>query len=74
MLSIVLGLLLVLVILFILLALFNYKLPVWACYKMGWHLAPEKIGFDGCSCFGLCPRCGHKVLQDSQGNWFGVEN
>ena len=48
----------------------NPKLPVWACTRMGWHLAPQAIGFDGCSCKGTCPRCGKHVLQDSQGNWF----
>ena len=54
----------------VLTAIFNNKLPVWFCHKMGWHLAPKKMGFDGCSFTGECPRCGKKVLQDSQGNWF----
>jgi hypothetical protein len=48
----------------------NKHLPRWFCDKMGWHLAPESIGFDGCSMNGTCPRCGEHVLQDSQGNWF----
>jgi len=49
---------------------FNRWLPRWFCDKMGWHLPPEWRGFDGCSFTGVCPRCGEKVLQDSQGNWF----
>jgi hypothetical protein len=48
----------------------NKHLPVWACTRMGWHLAPQSMGFDGCSLKGICPRCGKHVLQDSQGNWF----
>lgn len=51
-------------------ALFNAKLPAWFCHRLGWHLAPLKIGFDGCSLTGSCSRCGKAVLQDSQGNWF----
>lgn len=52
------------------LTLRNRWLPVWFCQHMGWHLAPTTQGFDGCSVTGVCPRCGKKVLQDSQGNWF----
>ena len=51
-------------------AFFNTRLPVWFCNKMGWHLKPVKIDFDGCSLTGVCSRCGKFVLQDSQGNWF----
>jgi hypothetical protein len=40
--------------------------------KLGWHLQPLQLGFDGCSLFGICPYCGKKVLQDSQGNWFMI--
>lgn len=40
------------------------------CNKIGWHKAPLKQGFDGCSSNGTCPRCGKKVLQDSNGDWF----
>ena len=53
---------------------FNSKLPKWFCDKMGWHLKPESLEFDGCSYVGICPRCGKKVLQDSQGNWFAAIN
>lgn len=42
------------------------------CNVMGWHKRPQLIGFDGCSLGGACPRCGRRVLQDSQGNWFGI--
>jgi hypothetical protein len=51
-------------------AIINKYLPKWFCDKMGWHLEPDLQGFDGCSFNGTCPRCGKKVLQDSQGNWF----
>jgi len=54
----------------ILIRVFNKFLPVWFCKILGGHIAPTKQGFDGCSKNGICPRCGKKVLQDSQGNWF----
>ena len=54
------------------LALCNKWLPIWFCNNMGWHLAPKSQGFDGCSLNGKCPRCGKKVLRDSQGNWFAT--
>ncbi len=54
------------------LPLLNDRLPIWFCNHMGWHLAPRQQGFDGCSFNGICPRCGKRVLQDSQGNWFDV--
>lgn len=40
------------------------------CKFPGWHKAPLKQGFDGASFHGKCPRCGKKVLQDSNGDWF----
>lgn len=43
---------------------------VWFCREMDWHQQPTKMGFDGCSLNGRCPRCNKRVLQDSQGNWF----
>ena len=55
---------------FIVTCLCNRWLGRWACDLMGWHLAPDHQGFDGCSFFGICPRCGKRVLLDSQGNWF----
>lgn len=55
----------------ILLCLCSRWLPKWyACDGMGWHKAPQSIGFDGCSNNGVCPRCNRSVMQDSQGNWF----
>jgi len=53
-----------------LLTLFNKYLPKWFCDKLHWHLAPKHKASDGCSLSGICPRCGEKVMQDSQGNWF----
>jgi hypothetical protein len=47
-----------------------FKKTTWFCSFMGWHLEPENKGFNGCSMNGVCPRCGNKVLLDSQGNWF----
>lgn len=56
--------------LFTLLIIDKFSKSKWFCEKMGWHKAPKIIGNDGCSSTGMCPRCGQKVLQDSQGNWF----
>jgi hypothetical protein len=66
----VLILLVVVFLVLLILSIFNKFLPKWVCTKMGWHLAPEKTGFDGASLNGTCPRCDKHVLQDSQGNWF----
>ena len=60
------------------LAFLNEYLPFrWFCDKLGWHCAPEehaRSGIDNRNCMihrrGICPRCGKKVMQDSQGNWF----
>ena len=52
------------------LATVNDLLPIFFCDRLGWHIAPDRQFFDGCSLVGICPRCGKKVLQDSQGNWF----
>ena len=49
---------------------FNKYLPVWVCKVFGWHLAPLEQEFDGSSKNGVCLRCGKRLLQDSQGNWF----
>lgn len=57
--------------LFILMALLNKWLPKSiGCDMLHWHMAPTEQGFDGASFNGICPRCGKRVLQDSQGNWF----
>lgn len=60
----------IVLVIFILLALFNKYLPRWFCDYLGWHLAPRATWSDGCSFTGICPRCGKKLLQDSMGNWF----
>ena len=55
----------------LLLVLSNKYLPRWFCDNFGhWHLAPKSQTFDGCSAIGNCPRCGRRVMQDGQGNWF----
>lgn len=54
----------------LLLALVNHHLPIWFCDHMGWHFPGNTQGFDGCSFTSTCARCGKKILQDSQGNWF----
>ena len=30
------------------------------------------VGFDGAPLTAVCAFCGHRILQDSQGNWFSV--
>jgi len=45
-------------------------LPRWACDRLGWHLMPKELSSDGFNVIGKCPRCGKKIMQDSQGNWF----
>jgi hypothetical protein len=47
----------------------KYKLKFF-CHDLRWHKAPLKQGHDGASYTGACPRCGKKVLQDSNGDWF----
>jgi hypothetical protein len=44
----------------------------WACDHLDWHKPCPPWGFDGASLSGRCCRCGRRVLQDSQGNWFAV--
>jgi hypothetical protein len=57
--------------LLLILSSLNKYLPVWFCLNFGhWHLPPKQFGFDGCSSFGICPRCEKRVMQDGQGNWF----
>jgi hypothetical protein len=55
------------------LIIFNKFLPKWMCENLHWHLPPKLQDFDGCSSYGTCPRCGKRVLKDSQGNWFEAE-
>ena len=58
--------------LFVLMIISRYSKSTWFCRKLDWHLEPKTQGFDGLSFEGTCSRCSKKVLQDSQGNWFGV--
>ncbi len=39
---------------------------------LGWHDC-DATGFDGASFTGTCKYCGKKCLQDSQGNWFTLD-
>ena len=59
------------IVLLMVLTLNNKRLPKYFCTHFPyWHLPPEKVGFDGCSMTGTCPRCGKNVLCDSNGDWF----
>ena len=45
----------------------------WFCENFDWHYVTKKSmddRFDGCSLHSRCTRCGKKVIQDGQGNWF----
>ena len=50
---------------------FTFLLKSWKflCKFPSWHIA-KASGFDGCSNTGTCIRCGKKVLQDNNGDWF----
>jgi hypothetical protein len=42
-----------------------------SCKWFGWHNGQGGPSFhDGCSLHAVCSKCGAKVMQDSQGNWF----
>ena len=42
-----------------------------SCDTFGWHNGSGGTqSFDGCSVHAICGKCGKKVMQDSQGNWF----
>ena len=44
------------------------------CAVLPWHTPKVGIGsFNGCSFASICKRCGKRILQDSQGNWFTVD-
>ena len=47
------------------------KKPFACC--LGYHRPIGKPDFDGCSLICHCEKCGNKLLQDSQGNWFDVD-
>lgn len=40
------------------------------CDVLDWHRPRSEVGFDGASFTSTCDRCGSRILQDSQGNWF----
>lgn len=44
-----------------------------SCTYFGWHNGDGgHITFDGASNQSHCSKCGAKVLQDGQGNWFEI--
>ena len=43
------------------------KIGLWFCREMDWHLAPISQGWDGCSSYGTCPRCGRCVWRRRMG-------
>ncbi len=50
----------------------NKKLHHWFCRHLGWHTPDIYRSFDGCSYESTCKWCKRKILQDGQGNWFGI--
>ena len=46
----------------------------WTCKVFGWHNGKaggkDTAYYDGCSLHSVCSKCGKKVMQDGQGNWF----
>lgn len=45
---------------------------IFRCDILDWH-SPKEIGFNGVNFCSYCKRCGRRILQDSQGNWFSIE-
>ena len=43
------------------------------CCWMDWHTPSNWLTWDGASFGSWCHRCGLRILQDSQGNWFSIE-
>lgn len=56
--------------LFVFLFINVFSSSTWFCTFWGWHKAPKHQTNDGVNQKGTCSRCGEKVMQDSQGNWF----
>lgn len=50
------------------------KLRKFKCNILDWHKPQKQIGFDGASFCSTCRYCGKEILQDSQGNWFKLED
>lgn len=48
-------------------------LAFWLDKHLGWHNC-QREDFNGASYVGHCKYCGKKCLQDSQGNWFSIED
>lgn len=49
------------------------KYQRFLCFWLDWHVpGKNRISFDGASLASTCKRCNQRILQDSQGNWFGM--
>ena len=44
------------------------------CNILDWHKPKMPIEFDGASLCSKCKYCDREILQDSQGNWFRLED
>ena len=43
----------------------------YSCNIFSWHNGKgSSHSYDGCSFHSTCSKCGEKVMQDGQGNWF----
>ncbi len=52
-------------------SLMCHRLPyAWTCDWAGTHFPQGSRSFDGCSQHDVCRKCGQKIMQDGQGNWF----
>ncbi len=72
--SVTIGFVVLMFLLFLIGGLIQHKKtkkPLTCC--LGYHRPVGKIDFDGCSLICCCKKCGSKLLQDSQGNWFDVD-
>lgn len=50
------------------------KIREFKCNILDWHKPQKQIGFDGASFCSTCRYCNREILQDSQGNWFRLED
>lgn len=44
------------------------------CNILDWHIPKMPTEFDGASYCSKCKYCDREILQDSQGNWFRLED
>lgn len=72
--TVTIGFVILMFLLFLIGGLIKHKKtrkPFTCC--LGYHRPIGRIDFDGCSLICSCKKCGSKLLQDSQGNWFDVD-